>query len=211
VGDNLFSECLLLCLKHKDYDTLEIFNRAVQKMINGELLQLYKSRKLNLDEQVYYKIINGKTASFIAAACAAGASSTMNDRILVEKLHLFGEKVGIAFQIKDDLLDYSDMDIGKPTGNDIREKKLTLPLIFTLNTCNPALKKKLIHIIRHKNDIENVNFIIREVYTAGGINYAQDKMIFYRDEALRILYEFPDSEYRSALEDLVRYTTDRTY
>ncbi len=212
VGDYLFAKCLLLSLSHNDFKILEIFNEAVQQMINGELLQLYKSRKLNLDEEGYYKIIKGKTASFIAAACSAGASSTFEDDAKIEKMHLFGENVGIAFQIKDDLFDYGTSDVGKPRGNDIRDRKLTLPLIYTLNTCSPKLKKELVNIIKHKNkDIDTIHFVINEVNKAGGIQYTQTKMLHYRDEALKILHEFPESESRTALEELVRFTTDRTY
>jgi len=130
----------------------------------------------------------------------------------VEKMRTFGEKVGIAFQIKDDLFDYGNADIGKPTGNDIKEKKLTLPLIYTLNNVNPSLKRKIIYIVKNENtNKDKVKFVIEEVKKAGGIEYAKEKMFVYRDEALSVLYQFPESQVRKGLEELVRYTTDRNY
>jgi octaprenyl-diphosphate synthase len=141
-----------------------------------------------------------------------GAWSTCKDPIATEKMKLFGEKVGIAFQIKDDLFDYGKEDIGKPTGNDIKEKKLTLPLIYTLNTIDAATRRKLIYIIKNENkDPEKVKLVIDTVVKAGGIRYAAAKMNDYRNEALSILHEFPESEVRKALEELVIYTTDRKY
>ena len=151
VGDYLLSKGLLLSLNNKDFKVLQILSTAVKEMSEGELLQMEKSRKLNLDEAVYFEIIKGKTASLLASSCAAGASSTFEDDTLIEKIRLFGEKTGMAFQIKDDLFDYGNADIGKPTGNDIQEKKLTLPLIYTLNKCDAATKKKLIYIIKNEN------------------------------------------------------------
>jgi len=212
VGDYLLMKALLLALNNKEYQILEILGDAVKVMSEGELLQFEKSRKLNLDENVYYEIIKGKTASLLASACAAGACTTFTDLSKVEKLKVFGEKVGMAFQIKDDLFDYGAEDIGKPTGNDIKEKKLTLPLIYTLNNCSPETRKKIIYIVKNENTKkEKVKFVIDQVNAAGGIRYATDKMFAFRDEALAILHEFPDSEVRQALEELVRYTTDRSY
>jgi octaprenyl-diphosphate synthase len=212
VGDYLLSKGLLLSLSNKDFRVLQIVSEAVKLMSEGELLQIEKARNLNLNEGVYYEIINGKTASLLASACAAGASSTFKEDDLVEKMRLFGEKVGMAFQIKDDLFDYGTQDVGKPTGNDIKEKKLTLPLIYTLNHCETTLRKKIIYILKNENtDKEKVQFVIDEVKNSGGITYAFEKMIAFRDEALGILYQFPDSEVRQALEELVRYTTDRNY
>lgn len=212
VGDYLLSKGLLLSLSHKDHQILQILSEAVKLMSEGELLQIEKSRKLNLVEEVYYEIINGKTASLLASACAAGASSTFDDPDKIEMMRQFGEKVGMAFQIKDDLFDYGNSDVGKPTGNDIKEKKLTLPLIYTLNACDAATKKKLIYIIKNENtDKEKVAFVISQVKETGGINYATSKMFGFRDEALAILYHFENSEVRQALEELVRYTTDRAY
>lgn len=212
VGDYLLMKALLLALNNKEYQILEILAEAVKVMSEGELLQFEKSRKLNFDEEVYYEIIKGKTASLLASACASGACTTFNDPEKIEKLRSFGEKVGMAFQIKDDLFDYGAEDIGKPTGNDIKEKKLTLPLIYTLNNCSPELRKKIIHIVKNQNtQKDKVKFVIDTVTETGGIKYATAKMFGYRDEALAILHEFPDSPVREALEELVRYTTDRNY
>ncbi|MEN9350267.1 MAG: hypothetical protein RL372_1245 [Bacteroidota bacterium] len=212
VGDYLLSKGLLLSLDNKDHRVLQILSTAVRLMSEGELLQLEKSRKLNLDESIYYEIIGGKTASLLASSCAAGASTTFDDDDCIEKMRLFGEKVGMAFQIKDDLFDYSNQSIGKPTGNDIKEKKLTLPLIYTLNNCDAALRKKIIYIIKNQNtQKDKVDFVLDAVEKFGGIKYATDKMFAFRDEALEILHSFPPSEVREALEELVRYTTDRKY
>ncbi|MEI6585158.1 MAG: polyprenyl synthetase family protein [Sediminibacterium sp.] len=212
VGDYLLSKGLLLSLNNKDHEVLRILSEAVRLMSEGELLQIEKARNLNLNESVYYEIINGKTASLLASACAAGASTTFEDPIQVEKLRSFGEKVGMAFQIKDDLFDYGNANIGKPTGNDIKEKKLTLPLIYTLNNCSASLKKQLIYIIKNQNtNKEKVQFVIDSVVAAGGIKYATAKMETFRNEAMAILHEFPNSNIREALEELVLYTTDRKY
>ena len=212
VGDYLLSKGLLLSLNNKDHEVLRILSEAVKHMSEGELLQIEKSRNLNLSESIYYDIINGKTASLLASACSAGASTTFDNPVLVEQMRLFGEKVGMAFQIKDDLFDYSSQNIGKPTGNDIKEKKLTLPLIYVLNNCSPDIRKKIIYIIKNQNtQTDKVAFVIKQVEELGGIAYATQKMFAYRDEALEILYQFPPSEVRDALEELVRYTTDRAY
>jgi octaprenyl-diphosphate synthase len=212
VGDNLFTKSILLLLSNEDHKILKIYSDAIGKVIEGELLQMEKSNKLNLKEDVYYDIIKGKTATLLAACCAAGAASTFEDDSTIQKLYLFGETVGIAFQIKDDLLDYGNAAIGKPTGNDIKEKKITLPLIYTLNTCNSSLKKKILNIVKHHNtDKEMVDFVVAEVIKAGGIRYAEEKMLLYRDKALQLLSEFPPSDVRAALEELVVYTTDRSY
>ncbi len=212
VGDYLLSKGLLLSLDNGDFRTLQILSTAVKQMSEGELLQMEKARNLNLKEDVYFEIIKNKTASLVASSCAAGASTTFDNEEAIEKMRLFGEKTGIAFQIKDDLFDYGTTDIGKPTGNDIKEKKLTLPLIYTLNNVPFLLKKKLIYIVKNENTRKDkVRYVIDEVQKAGGIEYARKKMFEYRDEALHILYQFPDSEVRQALENLVRYTTDRNY
>ena len=212
VGDYLLSKGLLLSLNNKDHQILQILSEAVKLMSEGELLQIEKSRKLNLDETVYYNIINGKTASLLASACAAGASSTFESADDIEKMRLFGEKVGMAFQIKDDLFDYGSTNVGKPTGNDIKEKKLTLPLIYALNNCDATIKKKIIYILKNQNtQKDKVDYVIEQVQLLGGIDYATQKMFAFRDEALAILYTFEDSEVRDALEELVRYTTDRVY
>lgn len=212
VGDYLLAKGLLLSLDNNDFRILQILSGAVRLMSEGELLQIEKSRTLNLKEDIYFEIITNKTASLLAAACAAGAYSFAQDEKHAEKMRLFGEKAGIAFQIKDDLFDYGSESIGKPTGNDIKEKKLTLPLIYTLNNTDTATRRKLISIIKHHNrDKEKVAYVIEEVVKAGGIAYATKRMKEYRDEALAILHEFPESEARKGLEELVRFTTDRKY
>ena len=212
VGDYLLSKGLLLSLNNKDHEVLSILSEAVRLMSEGELLQIEKARKLNLKESIYYEIINGKTASLLASACAAGASTTFTDQQDVEKMRLFGEKVGMAFQIKDDLFDYGSEDVGKHTGNDIKEKKLTLPLIYTLNQCTADVRRKIIYIIKNENtQKDKVKFVIDSVIATGGIAYATQKMFAFRDEALEILHQFPVSPFRDALEELVRYTTDRNY
>jgi octaprenyl-diphosphate synthase len=212
VGDYLLTKGLLLSLDNREYEILHILNDAVRKMSEGELLQIEKSRKLNLSEEVYFEIIRNKTASLLASACAAGTWSTTYDKEITEQVRLFGENMGIAFQIKDDLFDYGNDEVGKPTGNDIKEKKLTLPIIYTLNKVGKADKKAMIYIIKNENrNPVKVRELVEKVQAAGGIAYAIEKMNMYRDEALRILMQFPDNEARQALESLVRYTTDRKY
>ncbi len=212
VGDYLLTKGLLLSTEHKEYEQLHILTDAIRKMSEGELLQMEKSRKLNYDEAVYFEIIRNKTASLLSSACGVGAWSTTKDHDITEKMKLFGEKTGMAFQIKDDLFDYGNDNVGKPTGNDIKEKKLTLPLIYTLNHTDKATKRELIYIIRNQNrDRVKVNRVIEVVQATGGISYATEKMNAYRDEALAILHSFPPSAVNTALEKLVRFTTDRKY
>ncbi|MBC7849318.1 MAG: polyprenyl synthetase family protein [Chitinophagaceae bacterium] len=212
VGDYLLAKGLLLSLNNADFRVLQILSEAVAQMSEGELLQMEKSRTLNLNEDVYYTIIKGKTASLLASGCAAGAFSATQDEVATQKMRLFGEKTGMAFQIKDDLFDYGNEEVGKPTGNDIKEKKLTLPLIYTLNNVSPSVKRNLIYIIKNNNkDKKKVQEVIDVVKDSGGIAYAQKKMNAYRDEALEILHEFENEEVKKALEELVRYTTDRKF
>jgi octaprenyl-diphosphate synthase len=212
VGDYLLAKGLLLSLDHNDFRILQLLSGAVRKMSEGELLQIEKARTLNLEESVYFEIIRNKTASLLASSCAAGAFSTSGDEGVTDKLSRFGEAVGVAFQIKDDLFDYGDEKTGKPSGNDLKEKKLTLPLIYTLNKVSRSLRRELIYIIKnHNTDPEKIKYVIAQVVHAGGIRYATEKMNQYRDQALKILYEFEDSEVRRALEELVRFTTDRKY
>ncbi|NDD15974.1 MAG: polyprenyl synthetase family protein [Chitinophagia bacterium] len=212
VGDYLLSKGLLLSLENKDFTILTILSNAVKKMSEGELLQIEKTRNLNFDESVYYEIISGKTASLLASSCAAGTSSVTNNEETIQKMRDFGENVGMAFQIKDDLFDYGEAKIGKPTGNDIKEKKLTLPLIHILQKVSPALKKEIIYIVKNNNnDKVKVKFVIDNVVSYGGIEYAEQKMNEYRDKALLILNSFPISPAREALEELVRFTTDRKF
>jgi len=212
VGDYLLSKGLLLSLDNGDFRILQILSTAVKLMSEGELLQMEKARNLNLKEDVYFEIIKNKTASLVASSCAAGAASTFKNDEAIETMRTFGEKAGIAFQIKDDLFDYGNANVGKPTGNDIKEKKLTLPLIYTLNNVSSGLKRELIYIIKNQNTKKDkVKYVIDEVQKAGGIQYAQEKMITYRDEALKVLHTFPQTDIRDGLEELVRYTTDRNY
>ena len=212
VGDYLLTKGLLLSLDNNDYKILQILSGAVRLMIEGELLQIEKSRNLNFSEAVYFEIITGKTASLLSSACAAGALTTFSNDDDVNRMKLFGEKVGLAFQLKDDLFDYTNQKIGKPTGIDIKEKKLTLPVIYTLNNCDKKLRRELIYIIKNENrNKEKVDYLTSKVMQHGGIAYATEKMIALRNEALSILHTFPVSEARDALEELVCYTTDRTY
>lgn len=212
IGDYLLAKGLLLSLDHNDYQILHILSDAVRKMSEGELLQLEKARNLNLKEDIYYEIIKNKTASLLASACAAGAWSTSQNEATTEKLRLFGEKTGMAFQIKDDLFDYASENIGKPTGNDIKEKKLTLPLIYTLNNTDKETRRKIIYIVKNNNnDKEKVKWVIEKVEKTGGIDYAKQKMEDFKKEAISVLHEFPESPIRKGLEDMVLFVTDRKY
>jgi len=212
VGDYLLSKGLLLSVDHGDYRILNITSRAVKEMSEGELMQMEKARKLDINESVYFDIIRAKTASLLSAACSAGAWSATEDEVATECFRLFGEKVGIAFQIKDDLFDYGQDNIGKPTGIDIKEKKMTLPLIYALQHVAPEIKRKIIYIVKNNNnDRKKVNEVIGYVKQSGGIAYAATKMQQYRDEALQMLHEYPDSPARAAMEELVAYVIDRKY
>lgn len=212
VGDYLLAKGLLLSLEHDDFQILKYLSDAVRQMSEGELLQMEKSRSLNLDEGVYFEIIKSKTASLLASACAAGAWSTSQDAATSERMRAFGEKVGIAFQIKDDLFDYTSQDVGKPTGNDIKEKKLTLPLIYTLNNVDKETRRKLIYIIKNENTRKTkVQYVIDVVEKNGGIAYTNQKMAGYKKEAMDLLHSFPASDIRDGFEDLVNFVTDRKY
>jgi len=212
IGDYLLAKGLLLSLDHNDYQILHILSDAVRKMSEGELLQLEKARNLNLKEDIYYEIIRNKTASLLASACAAGAWSTSQNEATTEKLRLFGEKTGMAFQIKDDLFDYASENVGKPTGNDIKEKKMTLPLIYTLNNTDKETRRKIIYIVKNNNnDKGKVKWVIETVEKTGGIDYAKQKMEDFKKEALAVLHEFPESPVRKGLEDMVLFVTDRKY
>jgi len=212
IGDYLLAKGLLLSLDHSDYQILRILSDAVRKMSEGELLQLEKARNLNLREDIYYEIIRNKTASLVASACAAGAWSTTNDELVTEKLRLFGENAGIAFQIKDDLFDYGGDNVGKPTGNDIKEKKLTLPLIYTLNNVDKETRRKIIFVVKNQSaNKEKVKYVIDRVVEFGGIKYSQQKMNEFKQKAIDILHQFPDNPYRIGLEDLLNFVTDRKY
>jgi|SRR5690242_3527372 octaprenyl-diphosphate synthase len=212
VGDYLLSKGLLLSTGSGDFKHLDILSDAVRQMSEGELLQIEKARHLNLKEEIYFEIIRSKTASLLSSACAVGAWSTSKDELNTERMKNFGEKTGIAFQIKDDLFDYGNEDIGKPTGNDLKEKKLTLPLIYTLNNIDKAEKRKIIFIVKNQNtNPDKIKYVLEKVVESGGIDYARKKMVEYRDEALSILSDYPQSDVRKGLEELVLYTTDRKY
>jgi len=212
VGDYLLSKGLLLSIDNGDYKILQITSRAVKEMSEGELLQMEKARKLDIDEGIYFEIIRAKTASLLSSACAAGAYSAKADDAVTERFRLFGEKVGIAFQIKDDLFDYGQDNIGKPTGIDIKEKKMTLPLIYALQNADLATKRRIIYIVKNNStDRAKVNEVIGYVQRSGGIAYAQQKMQEYRAEALQLLHTYPDTPARQAMEELVNYVIDRKY
>lgn len=210
VGDYLLSRSLFLAVDHEDFDFLKLINRAVKEISEGELLQIEKARRLDITEDVYFEIIRQKTATLIAACCAVGTRSVGESPETVERMRLFGEKVGIAFQIKDDLFDYGEAEIGKPVGIDIKEKKMTLPLIYALRHTDWLTKRRIINTI--KNDSENpkkVAEVIAFVKGSGGIEYATEAMRGYVAEANVLLAEFPDNVYRQSLNDLVRYTIER--
>ncbi len=210
VGDYLLSRGLLLSVDNGDYDLLRIVSHAVRSMSEGELLQMEKARNLDITEEVYYNIIRQKTASLIASCCAVGAASAGQDPETIETMRKFGEKVGMAFQIKDDLFDYGDTEVGKPLGIDIREKKMTLPLIYALSKASWTDKRRLINIVRrHNENRKKVNELVDYVRENGGIAYANEVMHAYYQEAREILATFPDSHYRQSLSDLVQFTIDR--
>ncbi len=212
VGDYLLSKGLLLSTSNNEFEQLHIMSDAIRQMSEGELLQMEKTRKLNITEEIYFEIIKNKTASLLSSACAVGAYSTTQNKAITEQMKLFGEKTGIAFQIKDDLFDYGTDEIGKPTGNDIKEKKMTLPLIYTLNNVDKKTMRDIIYIVKNNNtDKQKVKWVIDTVVKTGGIKYAEQKMMQYRDEALAILDQYPTTDVSNALKDLVRYTTDRKF
>ena len=211
VGDFLLSKGLLLAVKNEDFDLLKIMSAAVQDMSEGELIQIEKTRKLNITEEVYFNIIRKKTASLIAACCASGAKSAKQDNDVIKKMYLFGEKAGIAFQIKDDLFDYAENSfLGKPTGIDIKEKKITLPLIYTINSADRKLKNWIINVLKnHSEDNKKVNQLISIVTKNGGVAYAEQKMHDYHEEALNILKCFKDNEAKKSLMLLLDYVINR--
>lgn len=213
IGDFLLSKGLLLSLDNNDFELLRIVSDATREMSEGELLQIEKARRLDISEEVYFEIIRKKTASLIASCCACGAASAGADDSTVKRFHRFGELTGIAFQIKDDLFDYSkSLETGKPNGIDIKEKKMTLPLINLLSKSTWLEKKLIINTVKNHNDNPHkVNELIRKVSENGGIAYAEKKMLEYRDAALELLREFPESTSRQSLEKLVIFTTERKY
>jgi octaprenyl-diphosphate synthase len=210
VGDYLLSKGLLLSIDNNDFDLLKIISIAVREMSEGELLQIEKARKLDITEAVYYEIIRQKTATLIAACCSLGAASVKPESEHVERMRKFGELIGMAFQIKDDLFDYGNEAIGKPTGIDIKEQKMTLPLIYVLNQANKKDKRWLINSIKnHNRDKKRVTEVIDYVKTKGGLDYAVSKMKEFQEEALQILQFYPESKYKNSLELMVNYVIDR--
>lgn len=210
VGDYLLSKGLLLSIDNGDFDLLRIISIAVREMSEGELLQIEKVRKLDITEDIYYEIIRQKTATLIAACCSLGAASVKPESKDVETMRKFGELIGLAFQIKDDLFDYGQEKIGKPTGIDIKEQKMTLPLIHVLNNCSTKEKNWLINSIKnHNRDKKRVKEVIAFVKQNGGLEYAVKKMKAYQMEALQMLQQYPKSEYRASLELMVNYVIER--
>ncbi len=210
VGDYLLAKGLILSVEQKEFRLLEIVSRAVKEMSEGELLQMEKARLLNITEEVYFDIIRKKTASLISACCESGAVSARAEEEKALQMRQFGEAVGIAFQIKDDIFDYGTGDIGKPTGIDIKERKMTLPLIYALQNANAGDKRKFNNIVKnHYNNTAKVQEVVDFVIKSGGIEYTKNVMYHYRDEALKILEQFPDSDAKKSLEGLVHYTIER--
>ena len=210
VGDYLFSKSLLLSIDNDDFDLLKLISIALKEMVEGELLQIEKARQLNITEDVYFEIIRQKTATLIAACCGIGAASVGSSHEEVEKMRKFGQLIGIAFQIKDDLFDYSEAKIGKPTGIDIKEQKMTLPLIYTINNCSKKEKKWLVNSVKnHNKDKKRVKEVITFVKQNGGIEYTIKKMKEYRQSALKILDDYPESPYKKSLVTMVNYVIER--
>jgi len=210
VGDYLLSKGLLLSIDNGDFDLLRIISVAVREMSEGELLQIEKARRLDIVEEVYYEIIRKKTATLIASCCALGAKSVIEDEAQVENMRKFGELIGMAFQIKDDLFDYTEDAIGKPTGIDIKEQKMTLPLIHVINHCTPKEKSWLINSIKnHNKDKQRVKEVIAFVKNNNGLLYAEQKMMSFQHQALQLLENYPDSEYKTALTLMVNYVIER--
>ena len=210
VGDYLLAKGLQLSVDNNEFRLLKIVSDAVQQMSEGELLQIEKVRRMDISEAVYYEVIRQKTASLIASCCAAGAASAGAPEETIKLMHSFGENVGIAFQIKDDLFDFGVDDVGKPKGIDIKEKKVTLPLIYALNKASKSDKKRIINLVKNHDDHpDKINEIIDFVRNSGGIAYAEEQMAQYQQQAFEILNTFPDSESRLGLEQLVKFTTQR--
>lgn len=210
VGDYLLSKGLLLSINNGDFKLLKIVSEAVKQMSEGELLQIEKVRRMDIGEPVYYEVIRQKTASLIASCCACGAASAGADDETIEKMRLFGEKIGIAFQIKDDMFDFGTDDVGKPLGIDIKEKKVTLPLIYSLNNSPADVRKKMINLVKnHNDDAEKIGRIISFVNESGGLAYAEIQMKKYQQEAFDILNTLPAGDARTGLEQLVLFTTER--
>lgn len=210
VGDYLLSKGLQLSVDNQEFRLLKIVSDAVQQMSEGELLQIEKVRRMDISEAVYYEVIRQKTASLIASCCAAGASSAGASEETIQLMHSFGENIGIAFQIKDDLFDFGLDDVGKPKGLDIKEKKVTLPLIYALNKVDKSTRKKIINLVKnHEDKPEKINQIIDFVKEQGGLSYAEGEMMKYQARAFDLIKDFPSSISKDSLEQLVKYTTER--
>lgn len=210
VGDYLLSKGLLLSIDNNDFDLLKIISVAVREMSEGELLQIEKARKLDITEEVYYEIIRQKTATLIAACCSLGAASVKPGSEHVEKMRKFGELIGMAFQIKDDLFDYGNERIGKPTGIDIKEQKMTLPLIFALNNAAEKDRKWLINSVKnHNKDKGRVKEVVQFVKKLGGLDYAVLKMNYFQQEAFKLLEPYPESPFKESLYVMMNYVIDR--
>ncbi len=212
VGDYLLSKGLLLCIDNKDFDLLEIISTAVREMSEGELLQIEKARSLNINEEIYYEVIRKKTATLIASCCALGACSVDASQNDIKKMTYFGEKIGMAFQIKDDLFDYGQQRIGKPTGIDIRERKMTLPLIYAMEQASPLERRWLKRNFKKNNkNKKTVKEVIAFVKSKGGLEYSISRMHEFQQEAISILDSFPASESKDSLKKLVSYVIDREF
>lgn len=210
IGDYLLSKGLLLSIDNNDFDLLKIISVAVREMSEGELLQIEKARQLDITEDVYYEIIRQKTATLIAACCSLGAASVRPNSADIEKMRKFGELIGMAFQIKDDLFDYGETKIGKPTGIDIKEQKMTLPLIYALNNSTKKEKSWLINSIKkHNKDKKRIKEVIAFVIDKGGLEYAETKMKAFQKEALTLLVDYPESEFKASLILMVNYVIER--
>lgn len=213
VGDYLLSKGLLLSVEHKEFDLLQIVSQAVREMSEGELLQIEKARRLDIDESVYYEVIRKKTASLISSCCGCGASSANAQQDIILTMQKFGELIGLAFQIKDDLFDFEDsVTTGKPSGIDIKESKMTLPLIYSLQQASKSEKREIINIVKNNNGEKvKVKRVLAFIKEKEGIGYAKKKMHELRDEAFVLLNEFAENEYKTSLKELVNFTTNRTH
>jgi octaprenyl-diphosphate synthase len=211
LGDFLLSRGLLLAVEHEEHNLLRIVSKAVKRMSEGELLQIEKARKLDIDEETYFRIISDKTASLISACTECGAASSDSDPEVTERMMLFGEKLGLAFQIRDDLFDFGVTDVGKPLGIDLKEKKMTLPLIYGLEHASPADRKAVMRIVRkRKKSRSDVKHVAEFAQQSGGVDYARQRMVALADEAIGLLSELPESDARKALEEIAAYTVSRS-
>lgn len=210
VGDYLLSKGLLLSIENNQFQLLHILSNTIQAMSEGELLQLEKARRLDIKEDIYFEIIRGKTASLIASACACGSSTATKDEKVIEQVRRMGEHIGIAFQVKDDLFDYEEAEVGKPRGIDIKERKMTLPLIYTLNKVDYLTKRKIVNIVKNDNqNTEKVRWVIQTVRENGGMEYAIQKMNEYKNSSLQILEQFDNNEAKTAIQQLIEFTVNR--